>query len=209
MAKKADTKQKIFVNETSYTIDGKKYDRVSSIIGAFNTAYDSIPVNILEEAALRGSMAHQCMELYLTKQIKRLKNAESLLNAYNAKTFRKWINAKEWIDENVKKCILAEHVVFSDMLGYAGTLDALCIDNNNDYFILDLKTGSEQKTHRLQMGAYYLAHNDRGVKNAKLLYADEKKVKIINYSKQEIEEAENDFKAVLKTFRIFGVKNVK
>ena len=67
------------------------------------------------------------------------------------------LSFKKWLDRANPKVLVSEKVLFSDIFGYAGTVDFIC-QIGEEYWIVDFKTSQYiWPSHELQLSAYKLA----------------------------------------------------
>lgn len=106
--------------------------------------------NISQEAMDIGSEVHNLLEVYLKEQ-----PYQSLLNERTQKPFDAFLL---WEREHNFKCIKSEHIVWSELNGYAGTLDAVGFVDGKKC-VLDFKSSSAiWDTHLWQISAYKEAY---------------------------------------------------
>lgn len=156
-----------------YTLDGVVIPSVSEIISILND-FSQIDKNILEAKAILGTNVHLTLE-YFDKGILDEESLHPILNGY-LNVWRKFIKeySPEWLE--------IEYMTYDEKLKYAGTIDRVCMIKKHKY-ILDIKTGIKNKSHRIQTMAY------------KLLLNDDKTKRMVVYISEEdykIEEHKND-----------------
>lgn len=128
-----------------YDFNGKKYAGVTRILqecGLIDITY------FTEETAMRGTYVHECLKM-LDKNVPLLMldigpDIEGYINAY--RQFKK---------ENDYKVIEIEKSYVNKDFGFAGTLDRICTINGSDC-VLDIKTGTKQPWHGVQLSGYKL-----------------------------------------------------
>lgn len=170
-----------------YMYNGIEVPSVTQIISETNhNALDSIPVSILANAAERGKEIHQAIEFYNKYNFAKIKEDYKLyFDAY-----KKW----KTDNENQIKEILSEIKVFHKIQFYAGTLDMLITDNNNNKILVDIKTTAQlnEKYVSLQLSAYNDALLSQGIKVDKLYVLWLKKDG--TYAYKEVPDKTNIFK---------------
>jgi hypothetical protein len=68
----------------------------------------------------------------------------------------------EWVASNIRRWLLIEEVVWSDVWGFAGRLDRYAEFMTGEVGIVDIKTGRLKKEIGLQTAAYGMAAEERG-----------------------------------------------
>lgn len=145
------------------------YPRVTEILRPF-TSYDSVPPIILEKAAARGTSVHAiCASIASDDWVPDGAINEELLGYVNS--FKAWKSAQ------VKDFVEIEKRYFDKNLEYSGQIDFLVTGNDDELYLVDIKTSSRpQKTYPVQMAAYENLLKVSGIfiKGAMLVYLDKK-----------------------------------
>jgi len=186
----------------------------------------------LQEAADRGSRVHHACNILINggavAYINEWNKAQTIDEATITKLKRKYKNNlailqsqeeqvavwrfKQWIEKNKPKIIGYEIIVYSLQHNYAGTIDWLFRFDDNSVdkkglWIVDLKTGIESDTHRMQLAAYTIAYEEtygEKISGSMIIYLNGKKagglekVNEIVITREEIEKDFSDFLAVSK-----------
>jgi len=136
----------------TYLLNGIKVPSVTEII-KFSGLYDSgnCPEKLLNFGKERGTAIHLACE-YLDKGI--LNICPEMIKPY----LNAWVSFKELYKPEIL-CI--EKIVYSEKLGYAGTLDRL-VKINDRISILDIKS-SFHKSNKYQLSAYLEAYNENNL----------------------------------------------
>ncbi len=106
-----------------------------------------------------GTAVHKCCWLILNN---RLEIADGKEDRYPGTARALWprLDAfRQKVDEYQMKPIAAEHLVYHDQEGYAGTLDLHCTIFGRDEAVWDYKTGRPPECTALQLAAYDMARN--------------------------------------------------
>lgn len=138
-----------------YRLDGREIPSVTTIMKPLSDAkYGSIPSNVLEKAADRGTAVHQAIEDYIKYGFADIDSEyHGYLNAF-----------EKWNEEYHPSFITSEMFVYHPLMQYAGTLDILAEITGQTYLI-DTKTTSEiiEKSCRIQLEAYNQALSAHGI----------------------------------------------
>lgn len=143
------------------------YPRVTEILRYF-TSYDNVPKDILKRAAERGTTVHAlCAGIAKGAWI-----PDGMINPEHLG----YVNSfKKWAETQVLKFVVIEKRYADEEYGFTGQLDFVILSNDNELYLVDLKTSaSPQKTYPVQMAAYdrLLKNNQVTVKGAILVYLD-------------------------------------
>lgn len=146
-----------------YQIDGKRYPRVTTILGviAKPSLWEwRIKVGSLEAARISQAAAELGTEIHSACEAVALggplDECPARLRAY-ATAYR------DWLAENVRTVQSVEQVVYHERHVYAGQLDAIGVLRDGRRMLLDLKTGRRlDGTYRLQTIAYADALDEMG-----------------------------------------------
>lgn len=129
-----------------YTVDGREVPGVTSIlrsVGLIDTEWVS------DEGLIRGTYVHQAIQF---------DNEGDLDESTLAPEIRLKVEAyRKWKNEMRVEVLGCELHVFHPHLYYCGTMDLHARVQGAPY-IIDLKSGTPQRWHRLQTAAYALAH---------------------------------------------------
>lgn len=145
---------KIVLNEAKheYTADGRRVPGVSSIlrkVGQTNLQW------VTEEGLERGRQVHKAVEFDIDDDL--IDGSVSSEVLAKVEGFRKWRSVM-----GVKKIRESELHVFHPKLYYCGTLD-LIAEVRGEPWLIDLKSGTKEDWHRLQLAGYALAYEaERG-----------------------------------------------
>jgi len=144
-----------------YREDGIKVPGVSEILkksGIVDMSYmqENAP-QLLEASQKKGTDIHRMLELY----DKGIEDEESRKLEFE---YGSYLDVWKDFLEQEKGAIqtrFIEYTFGNETLGFAGTLDRVIVINGH-WAILDIKTGSKQKHHALQLAAYkFLLDHDR------------------------------------------------
>jgi hypothetical protein len=113
----------------------------------------------LEDTRDVGSELHNLVETYINIRLKDNDiEPEILLKDYDDQLKAMFMTFYDWQKENVKQFLESEKPVVHRELCYAGTLDFIYIDNDNNIVCCDLKTSNAiYKEHEIQPVAYRYA----------------------------------------------------
>lgn len=149
----------------STSIASTNIPRVTEILRPF-TGYDQVPKDILERAAARGTSVHAlCAGIAKGNWIPDGMIGDELIGY--VRSFRQWHEAQ------VKEFVIIEKRYTDIRSEYSGQLDFVVRCNDNQLYLVDLKTSSRpQKTYPVQMAAYdnLLKQNNTRVAGAMLVY---------------------------------------
>jgi hypothetical protein len=139
--------------------------RVTEILNCF-TKYDSVPQEILKNAAARGTQVHAiCAGL--------AKGAWIPDGAIKEEHLPYVDSFRNWSEKQVEEYQIIETRFADDELGYTGQVDFVIKSHDGHVYLVDLKTSSKpNKTHPIQMAAYknLLAKSKIDIKGAYLVY---------------------------------------
>jgi predicted house-cleaning noncanonical NTP pyrophosphatase (MazG superfamily) len=131
-----------------YCVDGVELPSVTTILkGAGFGNYNYVKKNVLEIAAEQGNQLHSKIENYIKNDTIVDTCAAANSKFCNFLEFED-IYQPEWLGSEIKE--------YSDLHGYAGTIDAVCRLKaiNDNLVLLDFKSGQKCKSHALQLAAY-------------------------------------------------------
>lgn len=139
-----------------YKLNGLKIPSVTQVIEDVFPMSEFIPKELLKQKADLGKKIHSTTELY-DKGTLDEKSLHSILQNYLNQwiKFRKDYNVQfnlELLSENIE--LMAYHSVYK----FAGRIDRTCLVSK-EKSIIDIKSGTEQKTHQLQTAAYSMLVN--------------------------------------------------
>lgn len=139
--------------------------RVTEILKPF-TSYDSVPREVLDRAAARGSSVHAlCAGIAKGNWIPDGMISEELIGY--VRSFRKWHEAQ------VKRFLIIEKRYTDLRQEFSGQLDFVVECTDGKMYLADLKTSAKpQKTYPIQMAAYdkLLRQQNIFVSGAMLVY---------------------------------------
>lgn len=139
--------------------------RVTEILNCF-TKYDSVPQDILKNAAARGTQIHAiCAGL--------AKGAWIPDGAIKEEHLPYVESFRAWSEKEVETYDIIETRFIDDELGYTGQVDFVIKARDGNVYLVDIKTSSKpNKTHPVQMAAYktLLAKSKIDIKGAFLVY---------------------------------------
>ena len=160
------------------TIIGKFSDK--SGLDAWRKRVGEVEANrISKVSANRGTVMHQLCEYYLTHEgnsSEKLKAAQTQIIPFykkegfteeeyksGRKLFYNFYNSKTF--DRIKKIVSIEETLYSSKMGgYAGRVDAIFLDKNDNLIILDFKSSTKPKRnewitgYKHQIAAYYIAY---------------------------------------------------
>lgn len=179
-----------------YEIDGKRYDRVTAVLGYFQTPelvdwklkVGRAEATKTSKAALKvGTAVHKYAETGKLPAKCGL-DAKTCVEAYNL-----------WVAEHAPVARNRETTVRSERWGVAGTYDLLLADGT----LVDIKTSREIKPeYWVQLAAYALMEN--GAKRVAVLRLD-KNMGFYEYEVRDITQKEIDvFEGLLTAYRYFN-----
>ena len=148
----------IFCDENhQYTVDGKY--RVPSVTQVIKRVYDPLKnanLEALERNRKFGSNIHRVIHLYESGQPLVPEDPTKQYSNIVLKYLQQWI----WLKKHKNITVFGSELpVYSKMYGYAGTLDiAATIGKRKG--IIDVKTGADDPTMKLQTGGYKQAANE-------------------------------------------------
>lgn len=184
----------------------QEYPRVTEILRAFSS-FESVPKDILERAAARGTAVHAlCAGLAKGAWLPDIMIDEEF-SGYIA-------SFKQWAAMQVSKFVTIEKRFTDEDLKYSGQLDFVILGTDNELYLVDLKTSARpQKTYPVQMAAYdhLLRKHGVNVKGAMLVYlnkdGDFPEINLI----EDLSEETYVFMAALDCWHYFnkGKRNVK
>lgn len=147
-----------FRDDRFYTIDGSKYlPSVTTVLSTMpnpelqrwieNTPKDE-RARLVNDGKQRGTNVHNGIESLLD-------GLKISLDDYSLEEWKMIIKAVEVIKRYEVKPIWIEKMLFSELLGYAGTADLIC-ELNGENWLLDWKTNNYPDEHKwnLQLVAY-------------------------------------------------------
>lgn len=129
-----------------YWIDGTRVPSVTSVCSYGSTAYNSVPVRVMREAAERGNWVHEATEAL---DLYNVRFNDKKLDGY-VESWLCWLSATGFrlVDRQV------EQAVFSRRWMYAGTADRIG-EFHGRAAVVDIKTTrSKMPSHLLQISAY-------------------------------------------------------
>ncbi len=143
-----------------YLLDGKQIPSVTEIIQKIGLSnFDGIPKAILDRKARLGKSIHKTLE-YFDNNILDEEKLHPTLKMY----LDGW---KLFLKQFKPEIIAVEKKFYHNKFHYAGTVDRIFKFSDN-YYIIDIKTGDENKYHRVQTAAYKdLAENQDEYKKIK------------------------------------------
>lgn len=112
---------------------------------------DWIPTEILEQKADLGKKVHSATELYDAGDLD-MSELHPTLKAY----LNGWIKFRK--DFNFDPTEI-EMQLLHTVYRFAGRIDRVGFISNNDLTLLDIKSGTKQKTHAIQTAGYELLYN--------------------------------------------------
>jgi hypothetical protein len=122
------------------------YPRVSEIIAKQNEEFRRIPIEILANAAERGTKIHA----YCTA------HAKGLWLDGIEEEYQPYVNSFiKWYDQNVSDLIDSELRLYDDERIFTGEIDMLVKMKDNKIVLVDIKTShTKSKTWSIQLAAY-------------------------------------------------------
>lgn len=180
-----------------YKLDGNIIPSVTQIIqGAGLINLDFIPKDLLEEKADLGKKVHKATELYDVDNLQIDDLHETLRNYLD-----QWIKFRR--DYNFTPELI-EVEYFHPLYRFAGRIDRVG-EIGNKLSIIDIKTGTKQKTHAIQTAGYKILYNyDRKkteqAKQRMIIYLSSDKYEV------EINEVPTDENVFLAALTIYNYK---
>ena len=145
---------KITLDEATHTyrLNDRIIPSVTQVLGLLDTSYEFVEPILLAKAAEFGTEVHKACEAYDNKETVVTNNR--LVDVYLD-------NYIKFLNENDVHVVLNEHLVYSEIYQYAGTLDRVFRINNKNW-LCDIKTSKNySKTMGLQLNAYAQAINEQ------------------------------------------------
>jgi hypothetical protein len=143
-------KIEFFEREHTYRLDGNPADSVTTVLKEEGYIDDTW---FRPEATERGTHIHQATEL--------LDSGAMELSDFEGEEIHPYLAAWEKFKaESGYRVLKMETLVAHRLMGYAGTLDRLMETPAADQMIIDIKSGTHQLWHGLQLVAYRLAFID-------------------------------------------------
>lgn len=181
-----------------------EYARVTEVLKPF-TDFHKVPPVILENAATRGTKVHALCAGIANGAWIPLDTICDTLRGY-VQSFIKWKDAQ------VKSFEIVETRYVDVDRGYTGMVDFVIRGNDDQQYLVDIKTSSRpQKSYSLQMAAYRLLLRLQGIvpRASMLVYlSKEGEFPEIDY-KEETEPETTVFLAALTCFKYFHRKKKK
>lgn len=141
--------------------------RVTEILKPF-TNFDNVPKNTLAKAAVRGTTVHSiCAGIAKGNWI-----GDELIDSEYLGYIKSF---KQWSEAQVKEYIVIEKRYVDEDLMYTGQVDYVITGNDDNYYLVDIKTSAtKHKTYPLQMAAYngLLNINGINVHSSLIVYLD-------------------------------------
>ena len=145
-----------------YTWNDKVVPSVTTVLQELNLVnFSNVPTGVLDRAQKWGKAVHKAIEL-----IEKGKIDEKTLDAKLKPSINAWMRFKS--DNNiVNKAI--ELPIYSNIYGYAGTIDRVCFDKKtSEIYVVDIKTSTSMpgRIAGLQLAAYqqlWAEHSGEGV----------------------------------------------
>jgi hypothetical protein len=135
-----------FVEEGhKYTLDGLEIPSVTKVLNDIFPISDFVSKELLEEAGKLGKQVHNATELW-DREILDYEELHPLLKAY----LNSWVKFRK--DYNFEPTDI-ELQLFHPVYKYAGRIDRVGF-SGKDKILLDIKSGTKQKTHAYQTAAY-------------------------------------------------------
>lgn len=112
-----------------------------------------------DDAAERGTQMHILFERYMSGQHVDM----SSLSEFHAKAL---MSFDQWVKDYEVQPIAVEVLLHSDLHGYAGTADLVCKIKNDEYVLVDFKSGSSvYDDYAVQLAMYQTAWNELAIDN--------------------------------------------
>ena len=152
------TTPKLNPREGQYEIGGRRYARVTTILGVISkpALWEwRMKVGVLE--AMRISQAAADLGTEIHAVCEGIARGDAV-RRWPAR-FRLYATAYfDWLAEDVREVLATERVVVNERRGYAGQVDAIVRLRDGRKAVVDIKTGkSLDGTYRLQLSAYAAA----------------------------------------------------
>jgi hypothetical protein len=162
----------ITVDAESYTKDGKKYRRVTSLL----KEYGLVPNYPEGNYADFGTHVHQACEYY-DKGTLDMDTLDPALKPY-LEQYRLFKTSLLMTDETI---FMIEQTLFSDKYGFAGTIDRVIRTS-----IYDIKTGAPADWHGVQLAMYKILAKENNIKvyHCYAVYLTDHDYKVQAYNKQ-------------------------
>jgi hypothetical protein len=128
-------------------MDRENYPRVTDIIGK-QTIEDmrAIPIDVLANAAIRGSKVHEYCTAWLNSHWIPEIDPE----------YEPWFNAfTQWASENIVECLHSGDRLYDDVKRFTGEFDFIAKTKDGFTVLFDIKTSSvKSKSWPVQLAAY-------------------------------------------------------
>lgn len=138
-----------------YYVGGKQIPSVTDILAPLHRSYGKINPSVLEYAAKRGTAVHEALQMLdLTGDLEWTPEITPYIQAY-----------LEWCAVYKPTWLAVEKIVYSDDLGYAGTLDRMGYLNDGKLAVVDIKTSQPTKEAYISVCLQTLAYAYASVEN--------------------------------------------
>lgn len=190
-----------------YKINGIEYTSPTQVLGLLSTGDALIywAVNLAlkhndknawktkrDQTADVGSELHNLIETYINIQLKHKNNADTikiLLKDSNYNLKQMFYQFYNWQKKNVKEFLESESQVLHELLCYAGTVDFIYKDFDNNICLIDLKTSNaiydkakfqisayKEARESMQSKKYVINGNNNGREYQKILLNTPRKI---------------------------------
>lgn len=171
-----DKEQHLYYGDDERTVIIPHYSAIiSEVLG---DPFSNVPENVRKEALEKGQEVHRLTEEYDRGNVDMFKELNPLTGYLDS-----WIKFKQDFGIENKTFQLIEEPLFSKVNWYACTLDRLIDD-----ILIEIKTGQEYKTHRLQTAAQTINIEENlniKVKQRLTVYLSESTYKVKPHDRQE------------------------
>lgn len=176
-------------NDHEYTVDGKVYPGVTTIIG---DVYGRFPYP--EGSAERGHHVHLATQLFDENDLDE-SSLDEVVNGY-LEGYKLFVTE---MDFNPKQIELK---VYNQVYGYCGTLDRLGVfrDRPNKKVLIDIKSGSPEWWHPIQTMAYAACLDDGPYDRYALYLKPDGKYKLVPHTRRA------DLQDWLCTVRVWQIR---
>lgn len=178
-----------------------KLPRVTEVLRYFSS-FEFVPKDILTRAADRGTKVHAlCAGIAKGNWIPDGMIEPELLGYVNS--------FKQWSEAQISAYNIIEKRFTSELLGCSGQVDFVARGNDNELYLVDLKTSARhQKTYPVQMAAYteLLRLHNVTVRGAMLVYLSKEGEfpDIKFYDTDELNEELSVFLSALQCWKYFN-----
>lgn len=188
-----------------YKLNGLKIPSVTQVIEDVFPMSEFIPKELLRQKADLGKKVHSTTELYDKGTLD-----ENFLHPILQNYLNQWVKFRKDYNVQFNLELLGENIetmAYHSIYKFAGRIDRTCLVEK-EKSIIDIKSGTEQKTHQLQTAAYSMLVNQSLDKKSQIkkryaVYLSETDYKVIPHTNT------NDENIFLSCLSIYNYKRRK